>query len=59
MLSLQNIKKDAIVDGIVSGQTVRVVSVDPIGADALTVFYKENNGSIGERMLFRSDEASS
>ena len=58
MIHLQDIKKDATINGIISGQSVTIISVEPIGDDALTVFYKDNSGAIGERMLFRSDESS-
>ncbi|AYL64167.1 MULTISPECIES: helicase-related protein [Citrobacter] len=56
MLKLEEIKKDAQIRGIIEGQIVRVVTVEPIGEHALTVYYKDNQGSLAERMLFRSDE---
>ena len=56
MIELEQIKKDSVINGIIPGQAVTIVSVEAIGDDALTVFYKDNNGSLGERMLFRSDE---
>ena len=56
MIQLHDIQKDAIINGILPGQAVTVISVDPIGDDALTVVYKDVCGAIGERMLFRSDE---
>jgi len=58
MVHLQEIKKDSVLSGIIPGQSVTIISVEPIGDDALTVFYKEASGSIGERMLFRADESS-
>jgi len=57
MVNLQDRKKDSILNGIVPGQSVTIISVEPIGDDTLTVFYKDSSGSIGERMLFRSDES--
>lgn len=56
MLKLEEIKKDAQVRGIVEGQVVRVVTVEPIGEHALTVYYKDSSGKLAERMLFRTDE---
>ncbi|MGL6584719.1 helicase-related protein [Aeromonas hydrophila] len=56
MLKLEEIKKDAQVRGIVEGQVVRVVTVEQVGENALTVYYKDSNGVLAERMLFRSDE---
>ncbi|ENS1026556.1 DEAD/DEAH box helicase, partial [Klebsiella pneumoniae] len=56
MLKLEEIKKDAQIRGIIEGQVVRVVTVEPIGEHALTVYYKDSQGTLAERMLFRSDE---
>ena len=58
MLELEDIKKDAQIRGIQSEDIVRVVQVERIGDDALTVYYKDGQGRLGERMLFRSDEES-
>lgn len=57
MLKLEQIKKDAQVQGLQADGVVRIVSVEPVGSDAITVYYKDNQGRLGERMLFRSDEA--
>jgi hypothetical protein len=39
------------------GDVARIVSVEPIGEQALTVIFKNALGRLGEQMLFRSDEA--
>ena len=57
MLKLEDIKKNAAVTGIVPGQVVRIVTTEPVGFDALTVYYKPADGQLPERMLFRADEA--
>ncbi|RAP35282.1 RNA helicase [Legionella quinlivanii] len=57
MLKLEDIKKDAQIRGIKAEEIVRVVQVEPIGDAAITVYYKDSQGNIGEQMLFRSDEA--
>ncbi|QTA82380.1 Uncharacterized protein dnl_47560 [Desulfonema limicola] len=57
MIKLENIKKDLVLSGVVSGQSVKIVNVDMIGHDAVSIFYKDAKGALGERMLFRSDEA--
>ena len=36
---------------------VRVVTTEPVGDNALTVYYKTPDGRVLERMLFRTDEA--
>tara|TARA_R110001583_G_scaffold195405_1_gene372886 strand:- start:11805 stop:15344 length:3540 start_codon:yes stop_codon:yes gene_type:complete len=56
MLKLKDIKKDAQVRGILPDQIVRIVQVEPIGDSAITVYYKDSQGKLGEQMLFVSDE---
>ncbi|MBP9218066.1 MAG: DUF3883 domain-containing protein [Sterolibacterium sp.] len=36
---------------------VRIVTTEPVGDNALTVYYKKSDGQLCERMLFRTDEA--
>lgn len=36
---------------------VRIVTTEPVGDNALTVYYKTADGRLLERMLFRTDEA--
>lgn len=57
MLKLEDIKKDAQVRGIQTEEIVRVVQVEPVGVAAITVYYKDSQGKLGEQMLFRQDEA--
>lgn len=56
MLRLEDITKDAAVNGIVPGQIVRIVTTEPVGENALTVYYKTTDGQVKEQMLFRSNE---
>lgn len=56
MLELEQITKNASVTGIELDCAVRIVTTEPAGADALTVYYKTTDGTLRERMLFRSDE---
>ena len=57
MLKLEDIKKNAVISGIEPGHVVRIVTTEPVGDNALTVYYKTADGKLLERMLFRSDEA--
>ncbi len=57
MLKLEDIKKDAQVRGIQPNEIVRIVQTEPVGTDALTVYYKDSQGKLSEQMLFRTDEA--
>uniref|UniRef100_E6QQ23 ATP-dependent RNA helicase n=1 Tax=mine drainage metagenome TaxID=410659 RepID=E6QQ23_9ZZZZ len=58
MLKLEDIKKNAAISGIAPGHVVRVVTTEPIGDNALTIYYKTSDGALHERMLFRADELS-
>ena len=57
MLKLEEITTNAALTGIEPGQVVRVVTTEPVGDNALTVYYKTSDGRLLERMLFRTDEA--
>lgn len=57
MLKLEQIQKNATISGLEPGQVVRVVTTEPVGDNALTIYYKTADGSLRERMLFRTDEA--
>ncbi len=57
MLRLEEITKNSAIAGIEPGQVVRVVTTEPVGDNALTVYYKTPDGRVLERMLFRTDEA--
>jgi len=57
VLKLEQIQKDAAISGLEPGQVVRIVTTEPVGDSALTVYYKTADGALRERMLFRTDEA--
>lgn len=56
MLKLEDIRKDSLVCGIIQNKIARVIMVEAVGGDALTVYYKDDAGKLSEQMLFRSDE---
>jgi len=58
MLQLEQIQKNAAISGLEPGQVVRIVTTEPAGDNALTVYYKTADGRLLERLLFRADEAS-
>ena len=58
MLKLEAIKKDAQLTGLDPNGIVRVVSVEPVGTDAVTVFYKTADGKPAEQMPSISSAAS-
>ncbi len=57
MLKLEEIQKNAALHGIEPWQVVRIVTTEPVGDNALTVYYKTSDGKLLERMLVRADEA--
>ncbi len=57
MVKLEDIKKSAQIKGIQGDELVNIVQVEPVGDSALTVYYKDSSGKLGEQMLFRSDES--
>ncbi|MGD9585151.1 MAG: DEAD/DEAH box helicase, partial [Lysobacterales bacterium] len=57
MLKLELIRNNAAISGLEPGQVVRIVTTEPVGDNALTVYYKTADGKLLERMLFRTDEA--
>ncbi|MDD4035446.1 MAG: SNF2-related protein, partial [Candidatus Cloacimonetes bacterium] len=56
MMKLEDIKAGALIQGIEPGEVVRIVTSEPIGGDAYTVYYKKSDGSLRERLIYRSDE---
>lgn len=42
MLALKYIKKDAHVSGIQTNEIVRTVTVEPVGENAITVYFKDH-----------------
>lgn len=57
MLKLEQIQKNAAISGLEPGHVVRIVTTEPVGDNALTVYFKTADGKLLERMLFRTDEA--
>lgn len=57
MLTLEDIKPIAEIVGLDSVGIVQVKMVEPIGEQALTVYYKTPEGTLKERMIFQSDLA--
>jgi len=57
VLKLEEIKKGIQIRGIQVDDIVRVFQVDILGDNEITVYYKDNQGRLGEQMLFRADEA--
>lgn len=56
MLKLEDIKKDAQIQGLEGDKIVKIVHFDWVGTDSVTVFYVDQEGRSGIQALFRTDE---
>lgn len=57
MLRIEELKANIAVIGIVPNAVVRIIAVEPMG-DGCSVVYRTLDGQLGDRMVFRTDEAS-
>lgn len=58
MIRLEDIKADAQIQGLEPNEVVRIIACEPIGPNALTVYYKKQDGKLLDRLIYRSDEIS-
>ena len=56
MLKLEAIIPSAQLCGILANDIVHIITTAWVGTDALTIYYKDSQGKLGEQLLFRSDE---
>ncbi len=57
MTELESLSVGAVVEGILPGSTVSIVNVKWHGSSSATVVYRdEQAGTVGQQLLFRSDE---
>ena len=56
MTVLDDVKPGATIRGMVPGRSVRIVSVDWIGNQAINLVYREPDGGVSETTLYRDDE---
>lgn len=54
---LEDLKPDALVKGLVGREAVRIVTVQMLGDAACRVFFRGQDGVLGEQLLFRTNEA--
>ncbi|MDE2776140.1 MAG: RNA helicase, partial [Chloroflexota bacterium] len=57
MIKLEELKGKMRVNGILPNQTVQLVAVEQSGANSVSVAYRRADGGLGERVLYRADEA--
>lgn len=56
MISLEYLQRGLMVRGIIPGQIVTLIDVEWNGSNAVTVVYRQGNGKIGDRLLYRENE---
>lgn len=54
---LEDIVKGAVIRGLSSDDTVTIINTEWYGNDTIEVTYKDNKGQLGDRILYREDEA--
>ncbi len=57
MTKLEQLKRKMRVNGIVPNQTVELIAVEQSGPTSVSVAYRRADGGLGERVLYRADEA--
>ena len=55
-VKLEQLKLKARLSGVLPGQTVTVVATEWHGANAVTLTFRDVNGEVAERVLYRADE---
>ena len=58
MARLEDLKRDAIVKGILRDQQVTVVDAKWIGSAAIELTYKDEGGNLGNELIYRDSESS-
>ena len=54
---MEDIVKGAVIRGLSSDDTVTIINTEWYGNDTIEVTYKDNKGQLGDRILYREDEA--
>ena len=57
MLKLEDIRQGAQVIGLIPGEIATIKMVEPIGRDAVNVYFKTADGTLREQQLYRSSES--
>lgn len=49
---LRDIKQGLRLSGIVTGELISVVNVQPFGEDAIELIYRKNDGTLGQQLFY-------
>ena len=58
MARLEDLKRDATVEGILTNQQVTVIDAKWIGSAAIELTYKDEGGNLGDTLIYRDSEPS-
>jgi Fe2+ transport system protein FeoA len=48
-MNFQTIKPGDRLKGLIPGETIQIITTQPVGDDAIEVYYRRNDGSLGQR----------
>lgn len=55
-MKLEEITKGALLNGILPGQTVQIITVEPVGSDSLQIYFEKSDRTLGQRIHFHMHE---
>lgn len=56
MLRLEDVNRNSYIQGILGDKIVRIVQIERLSENSITVYYKDDEGKLGEQLLTRVDE---
>lgn len=54
-MKFEDIKVDALIKGLIAGKAVKIIAVNPYGQDVYSLIYKDEQGTLGDQMVYRVD----
>jgi len=51
-MNFQTIKPGDRLRGLIPGETIQIISTQAVGDDAIEVYYRKNDGSLGQQLLY-------
>ncbi len=54
-MKFEDIKVDSLITGLAAGKPVKIVAINSIGEDVISLFYRDEQGNLGDQMVYRQD----
>jgi superfamily II DNA or RNA helicase len=51
-MNFQTIKPGDRLKGLIPGETIQIITTHPVGDDAIEVYYRKNDGALGQQLLY-------